>query len=322
MPRRSAYDDSAFFVSPEEEEAARRAATAQQSGQMNGSAIGSLLGGAAGVGASFIPGLQPLAPLLIPGGIGVGGAIGGALGSTLGGMQAGDRVVAVDGAALDSWDAWVEIVRAHPGRTLAVEVERGGAIHALALTPLATTVDGARIGRIGAEVAVPEGSTAMPLGVERYAPLEAVGGALERTAEMSVTTLKFLYKMVVGEASVQNLSGPISIAHYAGASARLGLARFLEFLALVSVSLAVLNLLPIPPLDGSHVMKYLLPAQWAMRYQLLGRYGVVILLVLLWTDIGKPLFSAWMKPVTVLGESTMQAVFPYFLKSPYALGIG
>jgi regulator of sigma E protease len=173
-------------------------------------------------------------------------------------MQAGDRVVAVDGVALDSWDAWVEIVRAHPGRTLTVEVERAGAIHALDLTPLATTVDGASIGRIGAEVAVPEGSTAMPLGIERHAPLEAVGGALARTAEMSVTTLKFLYKMVVGEASVQNLSGPISIAHYAGASARLGFARFLEFLALVSVSLAVLNLLPIPLLDGGHLLYYLI----------------------------------------------------------------
>lgn len=175
-----------------------------------------------------------------------------------GGMRAGDRVSAVDGVTIDSWDAWVEVVRSHPGRALRVSVERDGGVVELVVTPLSSTVDGATIGRIGAEVRVPEGLTAMPLGIERYAPLDALGGAARRTAEMSLTTLKFLYKMVVGEASVQNLSGPISIAHYAGESARLGIARFLEFLALVSVSLAVLNLLPIPLLDGGHLLYYLI----------------------------------------------------------------
>ncbi len=86
--------------------------------------------------------------------------------------------------------------------------------------------------------------------------------------------------------------------------------------------LAVFNLIPIPPLDGSHVFKYLLPPAWALRYQQFGRYGIVILLILLWTDIGRPIFSAWMKPVTVVVQSTMEIVFPYFLKSPYAMGIG
>jgi Zn-dependent protease len=86
--------------------------------------------------------------------------------------------------------------------------------------------------------------------------------------------------------------------------------------------LAVFNLLPIPPLDGSHVMKYLMPAAWSLRYQQLGRYGIIILLVLLWTDVGRPLFAFWMKPVMVLGQSAFQAVLPYFLKSPYALGVG
>ena len=86
--------------------------------------------------------------------------------------------------------------------------------------------------------------------------------------------------------------------------------------------LAVFNLLPIPPLDGSHVLKWVLPPAWSLRYQQLGRYGIVILLVLLWTDIGRPLFDIWMKPVTLLAESTIQAIFPFFLKSPYAMGIG
>ncbi|HEY5545042.1 MAG TPA: site-2 protease family protein [Gemmatimonadaceae bacterium] len=91
---------------------------------------------------------------------------------------------------------------------------------------------------------------------------------------------------------------------------------------LFNLVLAVFNLLPIPPLDGSHVMKWVLPPAWSLRYQQLGRYGIVILLVLLWTDIGRPFFMFWMKPVTLLAQTAIQAVFPFFLKSPYAMGIG
>ena len=86
--------------------------------------------------------------------------------------------------------------------------------------------------------------------------------------------------------------------------------------------LAIFNLLPIPPLDGSHVMKYLLPPAWALRYQQVGRYGIVILLVLFWTRAGSELFQKWMAPVMWLAEAAMRAVMPYFLKSPYGLGVG
>jgi Zn-dependent protease len=91
---------------------------------------------------------------------------------------------------------------------------------------------------------------------------------------------------------------------------------------LFNLVLAVFNLIPIPPLDGSHVVKWLLPPAWSLRYQQLGKYGIIILVVLLWTDIGKPFFAMWMKPVTALAGAAIQAVFPYFLKSPYAMGIG
>ncbi len=174
------------------------------------------------------------------------------------GMIAGDRVVAAAGEPIDSWFAWVELVRANPGHKLAVTVLRGGREIELTMTPAAVENAGRSVGHIGAEVRVPDAVETVPMGIERYGPLAAVHGAASRTYDMSVTTFKFLAKMVRGQASVQNLSGPISIAHYAGESARLGPARFLEFLALVSVSLAVLNLLPIPLLDGGHLLYYLI----------------------------------------------------------------
>jgi regulator of sigma E protease len=122
--------------------------------------------------------------------------------------------------------------------------------------------------------------------VVRYGPLEALPVALAKTWEMSVLTLRTLWKMVTGRASVENLSGPISIAQYAGQSAVIGLAAFLGFLAIVSVSLGVLNLLPIPILDGGHLMYYAFElvkgSPVSESAQLLGqRIGIVILLMLM-----------------------------------------
>lgn len=176
------------------------------------------------------------------------------------GLRAGDRVVSVDGRQVDDWLAWVERVRASAGRRLDVVVEReeGGTRH-VTLVPRASAQDGRLVGRIGAEVAPFDSDPGeIRTATERYGPLVAAERALRRTAEVTLTTLKFMQKMVAGHASVENLSGPISIAQFAGESARLGVPRFLEFLGLVSVSLAVLNLLPIPLLDGGHLMYYLI----------------------------------------------------------------
>ena len=174
------------------------------------------------------------------------------------GLRPGDRVVSADGQPVATWFDWVDVVRAHPARSLSIEVARDADTVSLELTPAAEQVDGETIGRIGAEVRVPEHVEPIPMALERYGAFEALGGAVERTWSMSVTTLRFLGKMITGEASVRNLSGPISIAQFAGQSAKLGVARFLEFLALVSVSLGVLNLLPIPLLDGGHLLYYLI----------------------------------------------------------------
>lgn len=177
----------------------------------------------------------------------------------LAGLRAGDRVLSLDGSAVDDWLDWVEAIRASPGRELAVVVERDGAPHTVTLIPRDSSEEGKHVGRIGAEVAPFEtASDAVPTATERYDPLTAAARAVDRTRDVTLTTLKFLRKMVLGEASVQNLSGPISIAQFAGESAKLGVSRFLEFLGLVSVSLAVLNLLPVPMLDGGHLMYYLI----------------------------------------------------------------
>jgi regulator of sigma E protease len=173
------------------------------------------------------------------------------------GIMAGDRILAANGQAIDNWMSWVENVRANPGAVMDVRLERADQIINVALTPETISIDGKASGRIGAEVDV-AGIAPIPTGIERYGVWDAIPRAIARTGDVVVTTLKFLRKMVIGEASVENLSGPISIAQYAGQSAKMGLSRFLDFLGLVSISLGILNLLPIPLLDGGHLLYYLL----------------------------------------------------------------
>jgi regulator of sigma E protease len=208
------------------------------------------------------------------------------------GMRAGDLVLTTDGVQVTSWADWVEVIRRSPGRVLAVDVARGGETLHLELTPRGDEEGGESVGRIGAEVHIPDDLPPMAVGLERYGPLEALAGGAERTWEMTKTTGKFLLKMVTGKASVRNLSGPLSIAHYAGASARLGFARFVEFLALVSVSLGVLNLLPIPLLDGGHLLYYLI--EFATRRpvsETVQAYGQQIGLVMLLGLMGLAVYN-------------------------------
>lgn len=172
------------------------------------------------------------------------------------GLKIGDRLLSLDGQALNDWQQVVDNVRSRAGSRVVLGIERDGSRIELPVT-LASRGEGkAAAGYLGAGVAQVEWPAQMLREVS-YGPFEAVGEGLSRTWNMSVLTLDSLKKMLFGELSVKNLSGPITIAKVAGASAQSGLGDFLNFLAYLSISLGVLNLLPIPVLDGGHLLFYL-----------------------------------------------------------------
>lgn len=202
------------------------------------------------------------------------------------GLKQGDRVLAIDGRPINDAQGLRERVRgsveAGQARTLEFRVERSGSQLTLAVTPRVLREGERDIGRIDA----PVGAVPPSLVTVRYGAWEGLERGWQRTWEVSALTLRLLGRMVIGEVSVRNLSGPIAIAEGAGQNASQGLPYFLGFLAFVSVSLGVLNLLPLPVLDGGHLMYYLFEAVtgrpvsdlWLARLQ---RGGVAVLLLLM-----------------------------------------
>jgi regulator of sigma E protease len=202
------------------------------------------------------------------------------------GLAAGDRVVQAAGKRIDSWEALVGAIQAHPARTLALTIERAGTTRNVEVVPDSVASGDRRIGRIGAAPHVPASHAEKMLIRVQHGPLDSLWRGVVKTADISVFSLKMLGKMLLGEVSWRHLSGPVTIADFAGQSAQLGWVSYITFLALISISLGVLNLLPIPLLDGGHLMYYLIEIikgrPVSERAMELGqRVGLALLLVMM-----------------------------------------
>lgn len=176
------------------------------------------------------------------------------------GLRSGDRIVSMDGAMVETWEQWVDYVRARPDQAIAIEVLRGGETFATDIVPKGVTQDdGSRIGQVGMSVVIPEWPESYLRKID-YSVAGAFVQAVRQTWKTSVMVLDSIKKMLTGIISPKHLSGPITIAKVAGASAEYGVSAYLGFLALLSVSLGVLNLLPIPVLDGGHLLYFIVEA--------------------------------------------------------------
>lgn len=206
------------------------------------------------------------------------------------GLMAGDRIVSIQGQPIVDWKGLVAAVRPRPGAVTRIEVNRGGAM--LEVNAVLASVDeaGHNIGQLGARPAVDEELWQNLRAARRLGPIDAFPAAVGQAWQMTQLTLRVLWHMVLGEVSIKNVSGPIQIAQVAGDSAQIGLVSFLSFMAVVSVSLGVLNLLPVPLLDGGHLLMFAIEgikgrplserAQIAAQYVGLTFIGMLMVLAL------------------------------------------
>ena len=203
------------------------------------------------------------------------------------GLAPGDRVLSADGKPVESWDALVALVQARPETPLRLTIERNGVRQDLEVTPSAVSAgQQKRIGRIGAAPQIPAAHAERMTIRVQHGPGEALWKGVAKTGDIAVFSLKMLGKMLMGEVSWRHLSGPVTIADFAGQSAQMGWISYVTFLALISISLGVLNLLPIPLLDGGHLMYYAIEVvkgkPVSERAMELGqRVGLALLLVMM-----------------------------------------
>ncbi len=189
-----------------------------------------------------IPSLQPSIGSLVEGGP-----------AMRAGFEVGDTIIEANGQAISTWSQWVDLVRASPGRSLAVLVERDGQTIELTVVPRSTGTSDAEVGSVGMGVVIPDIREYRIMRQGRN-PVEALSAAIQRTFALTVFTFESMWKMIQGLISTKNLSGPIAIAQVAASAAESGFTTWLSFLALLSISLGAINLLPIPVLDGGHIV--------------------------------------------------------------------
>ncbi|MDH5425732.1 MAG: RIP metalloprotease RseP [Gammaproteobacteria bacterium] len=203
------------------------------------------------------------------------------------GVEAKDVIVAINSDRVSSWAETVKLISASPAKLITMVVLRDGEEKAIELTPASRkNAAGEDEGYIGIYLERPESIAEKLYTTEEYSALPAIGVAIEKTWSMSVLTLKVLGRMLIGDAALENISGPLTIAKFAGETASIGLVQFLSFLAVISVSLGVLNLLPVPVLDGGHLLYYLLEfikgKPLSDRFQQYGQQvGMMLLLMLM-----------------------------------------
>lgn len=194
------------------------------------------------------------------------------------GLMPGDRIVAVEDDEVQTWSDWVQHIRGNPGEPLRLQIERDGAEQALTIIPGVRGEGEGRYGFIGASARADDAylqAVESLQTVDRHGPLEAVSKAVAQTWHMTSLTVQMIGKLITGQAALENVSGPLTIAQFAGESASVGIDHYLKFIALISVSLAVLNLLPVPVLDGGHLLFFAIEvvkgSPLSERMQLLGQ---------------------------------------------------
>ncbi len=232
-------------------------------------------------------GVLPLAPV-------VGSLVAGDAAEEAG-FDVGDRIVSANGEVVETWMQWVKTVRARPGESIDVGILRDNQLMKLDVVPVSRTSGNEAMGAVGMGVVVPE----IPeerIRRQGHNPVQALVAAVERTYSLTIFTFESMWKMVQGLISTKNLSGPISIAQVAASTAESGFATWLSFLALLSISLGAINLLPIPVLDGGHIVFHALegifgrpvPEQIQMMSYQLGLAAVFTLMMFaIYNDVAR-----------------------------------